>query len=186
MPKTDEKTDAATIIEYSEQAINDGNAFFVMYSVADLGAMTTPNDTITLSFATPDTKKWAHFDFFAKGTAGWRVRLIEAPSGGVATPTGQLNILNNDRNSSTASTILESTGSTAAEVDYDATLATGGTTLWDEYLGVAGGPQFGGAGAIVRRKFVLKQDTVYQLSLYGTDANPATLYMGWNEHINLR
>lgn len=33
-----------------------------------------------------------------------------------------------------------------------------------------------------RDEIVLKQNTKYQLSLYGTDADPATLMMDWYEH----
>lgn len=166
--------------DYAHHEIEKGKAFYVMYSVASLGAMTTPDDMITLDFTTPDTTKWGHFTFAVKGSAGWRVRLIEAPTGGAATPTGQFSILNHNRNSAIASTFTD--GSTADQVNYDSTLATGGTTLWDEYMEGSGGPQSGGTGSGARDEIVLKQNTKYQASIYGTDASAATLYINWYEH----
>ena len=178
--KIDGGTYALLSMSHEHHETHAGSHFYVMYSVASLGAMETPDDAITLTFTTPDTTKWGHFVFWGNGTAGWRVRLIEAPTGGAATPTGQLTILNKHRNSSTVSTFTD--GSTANQVNYDATLATGGTTLWDQYLEGSGGPQSGGTGTGSRDEIVLKQNTTYQLSLYGTDANPGTLYMSWYEH----
>lgn len=172
-------TTASTGIDYAHHEIHGGSMFYVMYSVVDLGAMLTPNDTITLDFTTPNTTKWAHFTFSVAGSADWRVRLIEAPTGGAGTPTGQIAILNHDRNSTKTSTLI---GSAAGNVNYDSTLATGGTTLWDQYLEGSGGPQAGGSSTGARDERILKQNTKYQLSLYGTDANPATLYMDWYEH----
>jgi len=151
-----------------------------MYSVVSLGAMETPTDMITLDFTTPNTAKWGHFSFWAAGSADWRLRLIEAPSGGAESPTGQLSILNFNRNSSKSSTFTD--GSTAAQVNYDSTLATGGTTLWDQYLEGAGGPMAGGSSTGSRDEKILKQNTKYQLSLYGTDTDPATMYVDWYEH----
>lgn len=178
----DPSSEALLAIDYAHSEIHKGSRFFVIYSVADLGAMTTPNDAITLSFKTPNTTKWAHFAFSGVGTAGWLLKLVEGPSGGVESPTGQLSILNHHRNIATTSTLKESTGTTAGVVDYDATLATGGTTLWTEYLGGAGGPFGGAVAGGGRDEIVLKQDTVYQVSLYGTDNNPATLHLDWYEH----
>ena len=178
--RLDKATGAALWIDYPHHEIHGGSSFQVIYSVASLGAMTTPNDMITLDFTTPNTTKWGHYQFSASGTAGWRLRLIEAPSGGAATPTGQFTILNKHRNSATTSTFTD--GSVANQVNYDATLATGGTTLWDEYLGGTGGPQSGVTSGGSRNERILKQNTQYQLSLFGTDANPATIHMNWYEH----
>ena len=167
-------------IGFPHHKLHEGDTFSVMYSVASLGAMAAPDDAITLDFTTPNTTKWGHYQFSASGTAGWRLRLIEAPSGGAADPTGQFTILNKHRNSATTSTFTD--GSTANQVNYDSTLATGGTTLWDEYLGGTGGPQSGVTSGGSRNERILKQNTKYQLSLFGTDANPATIHMNWYEH----
>ena len=179
-PRIDVSTRAFNVIDYEHHEIHGGSAFYLMYSVASLGAMTTPDDMITLDFTTPDSAKWGHFVFSVSGSAGWRVRLIEAPSGGAASPTGQLTILNHNRNSPHTSIFTD--GSTANQVNYDSTLATGGVTLWDQYLEGSGGPQAGGTASGKRNEWVLKQNTKYQLSLYGTDTDPATIYMDWYEH----
>ena len=178
--RVDASSHAVKTISYPHSEIHSGSYFYVMYSVASLGAMTTPTDMINFNWTTPNTTKWGHFAFYAKGTAGWRVRLIEAYTGGATSPDGQLTILNKNRNSIVTSTFTD--GATANQVDYNAELATGGTTLWDEYLEGSSGPQAGGSQSGGREEIVLKQNTAYQLSLYGTDANPATLYMHWYEH----
>lgn len=171
------------MMDYPHKEIHGGSSFYVMYSVVSLGAMTTPDDMISLDFTTPNTTKWGHFQFAAKGTAGWRVKLTEAPSGGAASPTGQLTIINKNRNSSNQSVFTD--GSTANQVNYDSTEATGGTDLWDEYLhGDSGILIAGSAVSGGRDEIILKQNTKYQLNLFGTDANPATLYMSWYENTN--
>ena len=180
----DKVTNAKTIIDYPHHEGHEGNAYYVMYSVASLGAMTTPADMITLSFKTPDTAKWGHMVFSVFGTAGWRVRLIEAPTGGNASATGTLNILNHNRNYSISKPSTFTNGTTAGVFNYDATLATGGITLWDQYLEGSAGPLSGGISVSKRSELVLKQNTTYQLSLYGTDTNPATMIIDWYEHTN--
>jgi len=170
-------------IGYVHHETHAGNRYFCLYSVASLGAMATPDDTITLTWTTPNTTEWEHFTFMAKGTAGWRIRLIEAPSGGAANQTGEFTMRNRNRNSAnTASCIALDAG--VGDVSYDATLATGGITLWDEYLEGTGGPQSGGSGSGAREEIVLKQNTKYQLSLYGTDTDPATIGIDFYEHTN--
>ncbi len=178
----DAATRALAVIDFPHHKIHEGDAFFVMYSVADLGALTTPADTMTLTWTTPNTTKWGHFTFVARGTSGWRVRLIEAPSGGAGSQTEQLPILNVNRNSATASAFI-ALDSTAGEVSYDATLATGGTTLFDEYiLGATTGAASGSAETGSREEIVLKQNTKYQLSMFGTDNTAGTLLMKWYEN----
>jgi hypothetical protein len=109
------------------------------------------------------------------------VLFTEAPTGGVATPTGQLAVLNKDRNSTKASTFI---GSAAGNVNYDSTLATGGVVLWDQYLEGSGGPKAGGAGSTSRDELILDQNVEYQISLYGVANDPGTIYISWYEHTN--
>ena len=70
----DKITNSLTIINHSHHEKHEGDDFFLLYSVADLGAMTTPNDMITLTFQTPNTDKWGHFTFRTTGTPGWSSR----------------------------------------------------------------------------------------------------------------
>ena len=182
--RIDGNTGALIGITYPHHEAHGGSAYYRLYSVASLGAMTTPNDMITLDWTTPNTTKWSHMDFRVKGVAGWRVRLIEAPTGGAEDPTGQLTVFNRDRNSSNTSTVTD--GSTAGQINYDSTLATGGTTLWDEYMegNTTNLPSTTNAKTGERDEIILKQNTKYQLSLFGTDNFPATLYLSWYEHTN--
>jgi len=177
--RIDSSTRSLQTIDYAHHEAHAGSRYLVNYSVASLGAMETPDDMITLTWTTPDTTTWAHFTFYAIGTGGWRLRLIEAPSGGAASQTEQFACLNHNRNSANTSTLI-ALDSTAGEVSYDATLATGGTTLWDEY--VPGGSKTAGNVGSDRDEFILKQNTKYQLSLYGTDTDPASLHMDYYEH----
>jgi len=182
--EADASTNALITVDYPHHEIHEGDHFFVVYSVASLGAMTTPDDTITLSFTTPDTTEWAHFAFEVKGSAGWRVRLIEnSTTGGTTGATGRLAILNSNRNSAaTSSLISDGDSGVAGYVGYDATLALGGTTLIDEYIEGSGLAFSSGARTGSRDEIILKQDTNYQVSVFGTDTNPATLHLSWYEH----
>lgn len=177
--RIDSSTRSLQQISYPHHEAHAGSRYFLNYSVASLGAMAGPDDMITLTWTTPNTTKWEHFTFYAIGTGGWRLRLIEAPTGGAATQTEQLAMLNHNRNIATAATCI-ALDSTAGEVSYDATLATGGITLWDEY--VPGGSKTAGSVGSDRDEIILKQDTKYQISLYGTDADPASLHIDWYEH----
>lgn len=180
--RIDDTTLSVITLDYSHHEKHHGEDFFVLYSVASLGDLTTPDDTATLTFTTPDTTRWGHFIFRVSGTGGWRVRLIEAPTGGGATPTGSLDILNSNRNSSTVSTFLDVAGTPAVgKVSYDATLATGGITLWDEYIA---GDKFRSGATSHEEEFILLQDTTYQVSVYGIDTDPCTIRLGWYEHTN--
>lgn len=180
----DKPTNAQNIVDYPHHEAHEGNRFYVQYSVASLGAMTTPDDMITLTFKTPNTTKWDHFVFSVKGSSGWRIRLIEAPTGGVATPTGTLDILNKNRNYQISKPSTVSNGTTAGVVNYDATLATGGTALWDDYIEGSTTGQSGTGVTGKRDELILLQDTTYQLSVFGTDTEAATLYIDWYEHAN--
>ena len=164
--------------------IHSGDHYFVVYSVANLGGMTSPDDTITLSWTTPNTTKWGNFTFTVQGTAGWRVRMIEnSTTGGTTGATGRLPILNSNRNSTGASGMISDGDSgVAGNVGYDASLALGGTTLIDEYIPGGGGPFASAAQTGGRDEIILKQNTNYQVSVYGTDTDPGTIHMAWYEH----
>jgi len=180
----DISTDAVNTVEYGHHETHSGSRFYVLYSVASLGAMGSPDDMITLTFKTPDTTKWGHFVFTAYGSSGVRVRLIEGPTGGAASATGTLNILNKNRNYNISKKSTFTNGTTASVVNYDATLATGGTTLWDDYIPGSTNGLVGSGTSGKRDELVLLQNTTYQLSAYGTATEPATLYIDWYEHTN--
>ena len=180
--RIDDITEVLSVIDYAHHEKHSGSDFFLVYSVVSLGALLAPDDTMTLTFTTPNTTKWGHFTFRVTGTGGWRVRLIEAPTGGGITPTGSLTLLNSNRNSSTTSTFLDvAAAPVAGKVSYGATLATGGTTLIDEYIH---GDKFIAGAANHDEEIILKQNTAYQVSLYGIETDPATIRIGFYEHTN--
>jgi len=184
--QVDTTTQAAVTINYPHKEIHNGDAFFVMYSVLDLGAMTGPDNTISFTFTTPNTTRWGHFQFLAHASADSRVRLIEAPSGGAspASPVENKVCLNNNRNSATAATLIALDG-TVGSVTYDATLATGGTSLIDEYIEGATQGAFSSASRTgTRDEIILKKNTKYQFSVVGDNTDPATIIMKWYEHTN--
>ena len=180
----EEDTGAVKIIDHAHHEAHEGSRFYVHYSVASLGAMTSPDDMITLTFKTPDTAKWSHFLFTASGSSGFRARLIEAPTGGAESATGTLTILNENRNYQISKPSAMSNGTTAGVVNYDATLATGGTTLWDDYIMGSTSGQTGSGTSGTRDENILKQNTTYQLSIYGTATEPASLHIDFYEHTN--
>jgi hypothetical protein len=96
-----------------------------------------------------------------------------------------LQTYNNDRSSANASTILDVAGGNASKVSYDATLFTGGTELFAEYLaGTSLGANSAASGSRADNEWVLQKNTFYQLSIFETGNVPATLKMMWYEHIN--
>lgn len=175
----DPTTNAPFGIDYAHYKAHIGDAYYVTYGVPSLGAMTTPDDMITISFTTANTTKWMHFTFEARGTSGWRIRLIRTSTGGGATPTGNLSIFNNNENSSNTSGAI-ALDTTVNKMSYDATLLTGGVSLIDDYL--EGGKYQSSSPSGPRDEIILKQNTLYQVSLYGVDLDPGTLKLKWYEH----
>ena len=181
----DETTEALAIIDFEHHELHSGDHFNVQYSVADLGAATTPDDMMTLTFKTPNTTKWLHMIVAAVSSSGARFRFIEGGTGGGASPTGTITAYNSDRNNKPASTILN-LSSVAGSVSYDATLVTGGTSLVDVFIGADGlGVSFTGGTARGEQEWILKANTQYQLSIFEADNVPGTLQMSWYEHTNV-
>ena len=172
----DGSTTAFNTVDYPHHEVHSGSSYHVLYNIANLGAMTTPNDTIQLHFTTPNTTKWVHMLFLARTSGAALFTVTEAPTGGMETPTGTITILNRNRNSGNTSGITS--------VSYDGTTATGGTVMHTEYIGAGlGGTSQAGASRSVE-EWVLKQNTVYAVSIVDTSAITATLLLSWYEHTN--
>lgn len=150
--------------------------YHLLYGVEDLGAMTTPNDTITLSFKTP-TDVYCHMIFAARSEGGPEYRIMEGKTGGGVSPTGYFEPLNSYRPSTNTSGLKDLSGN-AGRVSYDATLFTGGTLLRQEWLGSS----FDSKSVRGYEEWVLKQDEWYQVALIGTFTDFATLEMTWYEY----
>lgn len=179
----DRGTGAQVVMDYAHHEAHEGDHFFVTYSVADLGAATTPDDMMTLSFTTPNTTKLLHFLFTANSASGGLFKLIESKTGGGATPTGLIQAYNSYRDSTNTSTILDVTGDSASQINYDATAFTGGTELVSNYIGAKGvGTAFSGGESRGDQEIILKANTQYQVSIYNTAAVPGTIQLSWYEH----
>ena len=184
--RIDEKTASLQVIDYPHHEIHGGSGYFMMYSVADLGAMTTPNDTISLTFTTP-ASPYCHMIFEFIANAGALCTVREGGSGG-ANPTGSFTIYNRNRNSSNTSGILDIAGSPAAgKMSYDATLDSNGVAFQFYLPGTSGNPAKGSTAESMdsRGELILKASTRYQVSIVDTANVPATILLDWYEHTDL-
>jgi hypothetical protein len=170
----------------SKSQLMNGYVFELTYSVASIGALTTPDDLMTLSFTTPAATAGRGkilLSTTAAGTAGALFTIIEGKTGAGASPTGVLPIYNRNRNSSITSLITDVAGANVGNVSYDATAFTGGTTIYSEYLAGNAGPQ--GAGGQMVSEWILSAATLYQVSLYNNAANAGTIKLEFIETIDI-
>ena len=179
----DPSSHSLQVIDYAHHEIHSGSHYTLTHGVADLGAATSPNDAITLTFTTPNTLKWPHLVILFNSVGGALCRLREGGSGG-ASPTGAITCKNNNRNSSNTSGLLD-ISSVAGQISYDAGLDTGGTLLVDEYIsGATTNQNKGGSGAEsgARFEWILKQNTRYQISIFSAATAAASIVLHWYEH----
>lgn len=186
--RVDAMSHGLLVMQLEHGMVHAQKHFTLIYSVADIGAMTTPDDMITLSFTTPtlaQNPNLIHILFGGYGSSSARIRFIEGKTGGGASPTGSFTPVNSDRSATVAASIYDLAGTPVVnKVSYDATLFTGGTTLSDIYVGSDGvGFAFVPGSAVRENELILKRGTSYQLSLFDTSAVPAVLVMNWYETI---
>jgi len=178
MPRSlviDSTTRVLPTCDFLDYSIREGRGFEIMWGVADIGAATTPNDMITLSFTTPaSTVALMHLFLEVSGPATALLTLIEGKTGGGATPTGTVTSFNSDRGSSAVSAVTDVAGANATKMSYDATAFTGGTTLLSKYLG----PDL---EYVSKRGIVLAPATIYQVGLLETTNVAADIHLRWVE-----
>jgi len=179
------RLDAAThdiiTIDHSHHEVHEGEHFFCVYSVASVGALTSPDDLMTLTFVTPNTDKVLHMIGTGTSSNAAVFSIIEGGSGGGSSPTGELSVYNSNRNSNTVSTILASAGGNAAKISYDATAVTGGVTLKSVFLGTAGVLTASAGSARSEEEIILKKNTQYQMSIGTTATVPGSILLSWYE-----
>lgn len=145
-------TGANVMISYEHHEVHEGGHYHLAYSVANIGAATSPDDMMTLSFTTPNTTKLLHMIFVATSASGGVFKFIEGKTSGGATPTGTIQSYNSNRASSNTSGILDVAGANATKVSYDATAFVGGIELVSEVIGAKGqGNTFSGGSTRVHR-----------------------------------
>jgi len=182
--RMDASTNTLQAIDYAHHEIHSGSHYTAMHSVANIGAATSPDDAITLTFTTPNTTKWPHMVVSFSGVGGALCRVREGGSGG-GSPTGAVTCFNNNRNSANTSGLLDIDSPTAGQISYDAGLDTGGLLIVNEYIsGAATNQNRAGSSAESggRYEWELKQNTRYQISLFVAAAVAASIVLHWYEH----
>jgi len=152
-----------------------GNAYHCWDSTANIGAETTPADTIEIYFTTPAaTEKLisAFIDGFCS-TAAAVMTFREAYTGGGDATGDAVTALNINRRSSNTSAIASSLKKQADAI------TSGGTVLWTEIL--TAGKKAGQSSSMMLHPFLLKAATKYGISVYLAGAGVANVSMHWFE-----
>ena len=163
-------------LDFLDYSIHEGRGFEIMWGVADMGAATTPDNAITLSFKTPATNRM-HLFIEAKCVATSLLQVFESKTGGGATTTGTVTSLNSDRGSTAVSGVTDELGANVTKMSYDATIFTGGTTLLSKYLGAS-------LDYVSKRGILLAAATVYQVALTEATNVAGDLHLRWVEAAN--
>lgn len=184
-PQLSDPYNSYMIVQQAEHAaVHNGQHFTLTYAVADLGAATTPDDTMTLSFTTP-ADVYCHMVIGCEASSGALFQFIEGKTGGGESPTGSLTPVQSFRPTAAIQTsgMYDLAGTPAVNsVSYDATVFTGGTTLHSEYIGSGQGPSATSGGSRGAQEIVLARDESYQLVLSDSSNVPGTIKLTWYEY----
>ena len=146
--------------------IHEGKSYHVHYSVASIGALTTPDDAIQISWTTPGGPSQMNMVIHAQCGASALYKFTEGWTGAGASPTGTIPAYNKNRRFSNSSVVFS----------YDATLVTGGIILEQEY--VASG-KFGSGESRDSQEWILSPNTKYAVSMFLNAAEVATISAEW-------
>jgi len=174
----DTSTGSILAIGYAHHEIHEGNSF-----VAGSSGILANEASLKISFRTPDTDKWSHFNYAAACSLDATLTFTENPT--VTVNTGSaLPIYNNNRNSTNTSILLGS--STGVYVANSLTLGatmSGGTSI-KPVVHLGSGKKTGG-GASSFTEAVLKQNEDYSVVLTSEAAdNHCFLEIYEYEHTN--
>ena len=168
----DSATDVLEVIDYVHHEIHDGNHFYIQGYVT-MGTTTTP---LRIKLVTPDSAKRAHFVFRVESSGITSMTLDEDATGGMTGGTAIVP-LNNDRNSTTASGMVLTSGVTAA-TSYV-------TRIDNDKWGAAGFKSNIGGGGGREDELILKENTTYLRTFTSfADANIIQFRASWYEHTN--
>jgi len=163
------------VVDAFDYHIRAGNAYHVADNTANIGAETTPADTIELYFLTPaavlSIEIVAVFSAFCS-TAGAVYTLREAYTGGGGASGDAVTPINLNRSSSNTSALA-----TSIDIQAD-TITSGGTVLQQETL--TAGARLG-ATLKEEHMWILKAATLYGASIYLNGAGVADVGMHWYE-----
>lgn len=171
----DDSTHALKTLHYAHAEAHDGKVFSAMVSTADIGALTTPNDTIHLNWTVGAGPNMHLIWIAACGGAGQLLGTVN-PTGGMATPEGALVPFNHRIGSSKISA--------TPLIYYNATAPTGGIVGRDEYFGVTNvaGKTVESGGSRGAHERILSPGTTISLQLICTANVFGTLEIIWYEH----
>ena len=180
---TDASTNKLITISYEDHALHDGSMFVCHY----VQEVTDTNDRSVIAFTTPANKE-IHMLVHATVTAASDLLILEGVTGTTAGAT-DLTVFNRDRNNSNTS-LLTSIDGTLGSVSYYSlttdTAITGGTELYNEYIGAGQQGQASPGDARGGHEWILKKSTLYDIELKADDANTNVqhLELVWFEHTN--
>ena len=180
---TDASTNKLTTIDYEHHEVHDGNMFSCHYNQQT----TDIADRSIIAFTTPAEKE-IHMVVHVAATAAANFYILEGATGTTAGAT-DLTVFNRDRNSSKTSELTSIDG-TEGSVSYYSlttdTAITGGTELWEEYIGAGKIGQATAGSSRGANEWILKKSTVYDIELKAVDANDndQLVELTWYEHTN--
>ncbi len=164
-------THSLQTIDYAHHEIHAGSHFYI-----EGYATLAENAVLRVKLVTPDTAKWAHFQWGISSSGICETTLHEAPSGGMANGDA-VTPINNNRNSDATSVIVITSGVDVA--------TSAGTKISDAKWGAVGFKTTIGGGAARDDEIILKQNTIYLRTFTSRAAdNIVQFKASWYEHTN--
>ncbi len=164
-------THSLQFIDYAHHEIHSGDHYYIE------GYTTLANEgVLRVKLVTPDTAKWAHFQWAIASTGILVTTLHEGASGGMGSGSS-VTPLNNNRNSAKTSGMIITSGVAAATVT--------GTLISNASWGASGFKSNIGGGASRDDEIILKQNTTYLRTFTsGAADNIVQFKASWYEHTN--
>lgn len=168
--KADGVSDADITIAFSHHMIHSEDAYMLSYNATLAGGL----DSI-VRIATPNTRKWSHFEWSIQSSAAFTAYLRRDYTGAhvggnVLTPINR----NDNSNNTSGLTICHTPNG-----------ATNGDIIWQDASGADGQPVSSRPGnSTSRGELILKQNTVYLFHLDGENDDICTFNFSWYEHEN--
>ncbi len=183
---SDLATNAVSTISYSHSQLHGGNAFTCTYAVT---TGSSDDHRSAIGILTPNTAKWANMVATFSATDPADIIILENPT--IVRGEGtDLTIFNRNRNSVTASTVLNHDASPeAAKVtSYTEAQSDGGwsagTAIFTGLLGGGDGPFAAGGTSRVEKEWILdaNQDYIFYIRNVGANTNTHVISLTWYEH----
>lgn len=164
----------AIVMQREHYLVHQGKSFMAHHNNASLGAGSTIN-----VFMTTPASPVVNMLFNASGSAAFDFEVLEAPTVTSATGTNGHPVYNKDRNSATASTVLDNAASPASGVvGIDVTVTADGTIIKKDVFG----SNKGGGDYSLIREVILKSSTDYVFRLTSQAAgNRVHINLDWYE-----